>query len=74
MQSWVIKTVGPSLVKGLLAQQNPGELGKQSAAMLDRILDDMFGYRKSEQLQTAVVPFLDKFMDSFKRELLRDGQ
>ena len=71
--SWMVEMIGPPVIKGLLAQQNPEELGTQQAKVVDKILDATFGEYKSEQLQVAIIPFIEKFITGFKKELLRDA-
>ena len=71
--NWITQTVGPPVIKGLLAQQNPEELGIEQAKVVDKILDATFGEFKSEQLQVAIIPFIEKFITGFKKELLRDA-
>ncbi len=68
-----VKTmVGPRLIISSLKNQDPDELAQEAADFVDSFLDSEFGTRKSEEIQTFLVPFINKFTMSFNKRLLED--
>jgi len=68
-----IKLLGPTIVKNVLNGLNAEETGKTAAKAVDEVFDDMFGDLKSEQIQAAIIPWLDMFINAFEKELLGDA-
>lgn len=67
-----IKLFGPKAIISVIRNQNPEELGKECADVVDKLLDSEFGNKKSEQVQKILTPFIDKFIKAFNRALLED--
>jgi len=68
-----VKTlVGPRLIISSLKNQDPDELAGEAADFVDSFLDSEFGTRKGEEIQTFLVPFLNKFVMAFNKRLLED--
>lgn len=68
-----VKTlVGPRLIISSLKNQDPDELAGEAADFVDSFLQSEFGEATSEKIQTFLVPFTAKFVESFNRRLLED--
>ncbi len=64
--------VGPKLIISSLKNQDPEALANEAADMFDGFMDSEFGEKKSEEVQTFVVPFTTKFVMAFNKRLLAD--
>jgi len=68
-----IKMLGPLVVKKILNDLNAEEAGKIGAKALDEVCDEMFGDLKSEHVQAAIMPWVNRFIDAFEKELMKDA-
>ena len=64
--------VGPKLIISSLKNQDPEALAQEAADLVDKFLDSEFGEKKSEEVQTFIVPFINKFAMGFNKRLLED--
>ena len=70
LQNFLTEIIGAKVIISLLKKQDPGELAKETADVVDKILDEQLGDKKSENVQSVLVPWLEKFIKKFNEQLL----
>jgi hypothetical protein len=62
----------PKVIVDSLRNQNPQELGKDTALAIKKFIINEFGVRGGNSMLNALRPWLDRFYLSFRKEL--DGE
>lgn len=57
-----------------IENQDPEALGIKQADVVDEILDKQLGDKRSESVQTILVPWIEKFIKAFNKRLLEDAK
>lgn len=52
---------------------NPEEEANKLALLIDQVLDDSLGDKRSEEVQQRLVPFINKFSMALTKKLLEDN-
>ena len=71
-KNYLKETIATKAIIGILRKVDPIELAEKAGQAVDEVLDAQLKDKKSEEVQSVVVPWLQKFVTKFNEVLLGD--